>query len=157
MKGAFAYTERNVITMFGIFGLCAIAYQIFVLPRVREKIKETGMVLFGFLLVSLGFFLLSYIAFTNTLPSLALLGGILMILGMSNTNTAIYSLLSSQCSSKECGKVLGINTAFASIGDIIGPLFAGYVALFSPGLTFLIFGLATTCNLCAFVILKKRL
>lgn len=87
-----------------------------------NKFGETRMIQAGLLFSGLGFFLIQYSV--DWLTLLAPLG--LFVLGNSCVFPSVTSLLTKKVQGKQ-GGVIGLNQSFSSAGQIIGPLFGGFL------------------------------
>lgn len=118
-----------------------------------NRFGETRMIQAGLLFSGLGFFL---ILFSNDWISLlAPLG--LFVIGNSCVFPSVNSLLTKRVQGKQ-GAVIGLNQSFSSAGQIIGPLFAGF--LFGINHAYSFAGLAIVAVIYFFIftfIAKKKL
>lgn len=105
-----------------VVGIVSIFFQGFLIKYVRKYFKETQMMIFGLLLLTLGMFLYAI----NPLGALVFFIVIFFPLGMGMFNPTLASQLS-QSAPHYSGKVMGLNTSTTGIGGIIGPLLVGWL------------------------------
>lgn len=119
-------TPTNIGLLFGVSGLFNILMQAIGIKLLQKVIpskkKLLTIALFASALVSVGFF------FTTSYY-----GFILMVLLFTITSAPqlpmVTALLSERTNKEDQGGTLGINQSYVSMGQIIGPLLAGVIAL----------------------------
>jgi multidrug resistance protein len=97
---------------------------------------EGNLMLFGLIFLGLGLIMLIW---SNNLALLLIALGVLSIGdgAVTPTNSAVLSLLTP---AGEQGEILGFSQGLAGLGRTIGPIIAGALFTFSPGLPFLLGG-----------------
>lgn len=132
-------------TGIGVVGLIA---QGFMLPRLVRLVGERVLLLGSLVGVTITFVAL-YLA-----RSPAVFVGITIIHAFLNAPVAplIQTLLSKETDEKSQGSVLGLNSSYASVGQIIGPLLGGSIASQSVHGPFLAAG--ATAAVCLFLAAK---
>ena len=129
MQGIFAlWAERSLNFgptqmgyMFAYIGFMAIIMQLRVLPIVIKKFGERRTLIYSIPILSLGFLL---IPFSRNWPIL-LVANTLMITGNSLSGPTIQAIASENVDKREFGGTLGVLQSGASLGRIIGPVYAG--------------------------------
>ncbi|MDD2487179.1 MAG: MFS transporter [Candidatus Gracilibacteria bacterium] len=151
LNNIFALNTKQIGLTFGYIGIIAIIYQILFIKHVYRKIGEIKMIIAGLVLISIGLFAIGL----NSNIYLLYFILIIFTVGLSNTNSAIYSLITHYSHKKDFGKNLGLNTAFGSMADIAGPLVAGTLYLIGKNLPFYFFGVLLILNIFFLLRLKK--
>ena len=124
---------KTVPLIFVLFGSIGMVSQLFIVARFTRKfgvLKAFSVALFT-LAVS---FLLLF--FTTTLFGL-IVASVVMALSNSTVQTLIQTVLSQETASHRQGEILGINASYMSVGQILGPLVGGSLALISIHYPFL--------------------
>ncbi|MFT6815510.1 MAG: multidrug resistance protein [Sphingobacteriales bacterium] len=119
---------RQIGLFFTCFALIIVIMQAVGINVILKKISKKQYVLLGTLTLMFIGFITAY--FSNTLGIFAL-AIFIYTLGSSIKEPLIQSLISERTKNNEQGKVLGIYQSYISMGQILGPLLAGLVALIS--------------------------
>lgn len=119
---------------FTAFGVAGIIMQLAGLPWLLKIIKTKPLIL----LLSLSVTSISLFAagFTHSLFPFA---ACLLLYGLFNAlrDPMLNSIITENIHSKEQGHILGVNQSYLSIGQIIGPLIAGYISFYSINYIFI--------------------
>lgn len=118
-----AFGPQEVGSVFTYSGLINLSVQLFLLKWLARVLKERKLIVIGFLLMSLGYLMLSGV---TTLPLLIF---VLTFnnLGAAVLRPAITSEISQNVSREHQGAVLGVSQSLQSISQIIAPLIAGFL------------------------------
>lgn len=119
---------------FGAFGLVSIIMQLFGLPIFLKFIKNKPLILIISITVAGASLFLA--GFTFTFVPFA---ACLLMYGLFNAlrDPMINSIISENTSPEEQGHTLGVNQSYLSIGQIIGPLIAGFISFYSINYIFI--------------------
>lgn len=151
-------STRNVGLLFTTAGLVNIFMQGVGIKLLMDTVKSAKNILFASLLLSS--VLLFFMAFAHTFAFFAVLIMIYMIV-LSPQNIMMSTMLSERTKAEDQGAILGINQAYLSLGQIVGPVMAAYVIGFSIHyvfiLTALLFLLATGCTKYLYIPVKTKL
>ncbi|MFZ7942920.1 MFS transporter [Neobacillus sp. 19] len=148
----FGATPQQIAIMVTSTGIVSAIVQLFVVDRIVSRFGE-GIVLIIFLGVSTVGFLLSLLASTYTL----FFGVTLLIFLATSILRPVLNTLISKMAGNEQGFAMGMNNAYMSIGNVLGPTLAGMlydvniIYPFIMGLIFLILTMMVT------IIWQKRL
>lgn len=138
-----------VFTMFGVVGLIS---QVFLVQRLPKLFGLKNTFSGSILVVALSFFLL----FES--DGLWMFITACVILALSNTmvNPLNQTILSQETDAKSQGSMLGLQSSYMSIGQIVGPIIGGVLASYSASMPFLGASLfALLCFGLSFLVLKK--
>ncbi|MEG0386269.1 MAG: MFS transporter [Solibacillus sp.] len=116
----FGATPQQIAFMITATGLVGVIMQLFVVDRIVKSIGELN-VLKLFLIVTAAGFLLSIIAGTYEM----FFAISLMIFLATSILRPVLTTLISKLAGNEQGFAMGMNNAYMSIGNILGPLLAG--------------------------------
>ncbi|MDD3646487.1 MAG: MFS transporter [Candidatus Gracilibacteria bacterium] len=133
MQDRFQIDSKGVGYLFGFIGVVAIIYQGKLIKIVRRYFIEKQMLIFGFIFLSLSFFLMSI----NNYYYAVFLIIFMFPIGYGTINPTTSALLS-KLAPTHIGKTLGINTSMQSIGNIIGPFLSGALYIKWSGLPYVI-------------------
>lgn len=152
LNSEFAFTTKNIWFVFWYMWIVSILYQVFGIKYAYARLKEYYMIISGTIML----WVWAILVWLNT--NLYALFPILLIvaIGLSNINSAVFSLVTSISSKKEFGKNLWLNTAFWSTADIIWPLISGSLFLISASLPFYFFWILIILVMIAFSYYKKE-
>ncbi|MDD2565770.1 MAG: MFS transporter [Candidatus Gracilibacteria bacterium] len=153
LNSEFLFSSKNVGYVFGYMGIVSIIYQIFGIKYAYKYLKEYYMIIFGMLFMGVGLVLIGF----NTNIFLLYILLIPVAVGLSNINSSVFSLVTNVSSKKDFGKNLGLNTAFGSVADIIGPLVSGALYLISNNLPFYVFGIMLLIIMIIFSFNKSKI
>jgi MFS family permease len=172
----FGADEAAAGRVFAWIGLWMALTQGFAIGRLSMRVSETGLVVIGLSIQSLG------LAVMPWLPSLASVYVLapFMAIGNGLAFPTLASLYSKACAAENAGELLGQSQSMATTGRIVGPMWAGYVMgnlggwlaaqlpqgalvggldprVFSLGSPFLIAGVLTALALVIFVAARRTL
>lgn len=148
----FDLSIKQIWLTFWYIWIIAIIYQAFFINSIYKKIWEKNMILSWLFLSFLWLFLIGI----NTKLVILYLILPLFAIWISNTNSAIYSLVTHNSHKKDFGKNMWINTAFWSMADIAWPLLSGTLFLASRSLPFYIFWILLFLNIFFVYFLLKQ-
>ncbi|MEK4627478.1 MAG: MFS transporter [Solibacillus sp.] len=141
----FGATPEEIAFMVTSTGLVGVIMQLFVVDRIVKSIGELNVLKLFLIVTAIGFFL-SIIA-----GSYAMFFAIsLLIFLATSILRPVLTTLISKLAGKEQGFAMGMNNAYMSIGNILGPLLAGalydvqILYPFIAGLIILIFTIGLT-------------
>lgn len=119
--------------IFTVMGLVGLVAQVLVIPRVTRRLGEKKALVGALSGLVLAFFLLYLV---NLYPVFLL---ILVLFSLANAfvNPLVQSLLSKETDARSQGSIMGLNTSYMSIGQIVGPVVGGLVATVSLPMPFL--------------------
>lgn len=140
--------EKVIALIFTLFGAVGLFSQLFLVARTSKAFGVLKTFSYALVTLTFGFALLSLTG------SVALLVTACIVVGLSNSTiqTLIQTIISHETESHKQGEILGINASFMSLGQILGPLLAGAVALISIHYPFV---LAAVLVFTAFIISRK--
>ena len=116
----FSVTPKEIAFMITSTGLVSVVMQLFVVDRIVRLIGELNVVKVFLIITSFGFFL-SIIAKTYEM----FFAISLIIFLATSILRPVLTTLVSKLAGKEQGFAMGMNNAYMSIGNILGPLLAG--------------------------------
>jgi DHA1 family multidrug resistance protein-like MFS transporter len=117
-----AFTTTQVGSLWMVMGAVLIVAQGGLVGPLTEKFGDLPLVKAGLFGGALGFVLVAFA--WNYLSTLAALG--LFILAIALIGPALNSYISNFAGEHQ-GTVMGLNSAFASLGKVVGPLWGGYI------------------------------
>ncbi|HEV7701990.1 MAG TPA: MFS transporter [Candidatus Paceibacterota bacterium] len=129
--------ERTVSLIFVLFGLVGLVSQVFFVSRISKILGVRKA--FTLALSTLGVSFILFF-FTKNIYSL-ILATIVMSLANSTVQTLTQTMLSNTTSPERQGEIMGINSSYMSIGQILGPIAGGSLALLAINYPFLAGGL----------------
>lgn len=144
-------SENQIATIFTFMGVIGLITQVFLISRFTKafglkKAYQIGILMFSACFLAL-FFINSFIPF---LIFLALLG-----FSNSTVSPLTQAILSQETDEKSQGTILGLNSSYMSIGQVIGPIVGGTLASFYIPLPFLAgFILGLICFFLSFKVLR---
>lgn len=116
----FGASPKDIAVMVTSTGIISVIIQLFAVDRVVRRFGEAG-VLTIFLGVAVLGFLISIIA-----PSYIMFFGVTMIIFLATSILRpVLTTLISKLAGQEQGFAMGMNNAYMSIGNVLGPLLAG--------------------------------
>ncbi|MBC7745911.1 MAG: MFS transporter [Flavobacterium sp.] len=119
------------------FGAVGIIMQLLGLPWLLKKIKVKALILiFSLSVTAVALFAAG---FTHSFVPFAIF---LMLYGLFNAlrDPMLNSIITENIQEDEHGYILGINQSYISIGQIIGPLIAGFISFYSINYIFIAAG-----------------
>lgn len=120
LTSQFESSSKDIAMMITATGLVSVIVQVFVVDRLIRRFGEVA-VLIAFLGVATGGFLLSLIAGSYA----AFFGVSLVIFLAMAILRPVLNILISKMAQGEVGFAMGMNTAYMSLGNVLGPLSAG--------------------------------
>ncbi len=138
-------SEQEISIIFMIFGLVGLITQLFLLHKITNKfgLKKSYSTMFILIAISFaGFF------FTRN-PTVFVMLSILLGFANAAINPLTQTILSRETDEKSQGTMQGLNTSYMSIGNIVGPLIAGFLATYNVSLPFLACSLL--CVICFYL------
>lgn len=129
---------RDVGLIFASFGLVSIIMQSIGIRMIMARFKNKVTILTGSLMLSVIFVLPLYLVHTF-LPFYSILTIYAVV--SAPIMPILAALISERTEPEDQGGILGINQSINSLGQIIGPMIAGVLAIASVNLIFLVAGL----------------
>jgi len=116
----FGASPQDIANMITATGIVSVIAQLFIVDKIVNKYGESSVLIFFILLTAMGY-LLSIFAGSYT----AFFGITLIIfLGTSILRPVLNTLISKMAGSEQ-GFAMGMNNAYMSIGNVLGPTIAG--------------------------------
>ncbi|TWT01965.1 MFS transporter [Planomicrobium sp. CPCC 101079] len=120
LDNQFQSTAKDIAFMITATGIVSVIVQLFVVDRIVRRYGETA-VLITFLIVAAAGFLLSLIS-----GNYAMFFAVSLIIFMaSSILRPVLNTMISKMAEGEVGFAMGMNNAYMSIGNVMGPLLAG--------------------------------
>lgn len=138
-------TPQLLAVIFTIFGFTGLITQGIIFSRLTKRIRLTSLFTFALFGVSMIFTSLFFANIFSVFVGLC----ILLSLGNGIVNPLTQTILSRETDAKSQGSILGLQASYLSIGQIIGPILGGTIALYSIPAPFLI--AALFCISCYFL------
>jgi MFS family permease len=145
-------STKQISLMFSMFGILGIISQLFILPRVMKHFSARKVFSYAIFTVAVIF---GSLFFANSVRSFWIIN---IMLGLSNSviNPLVQTILSHSTEQKSQGTILGINSAYMSIGQIIGPILGGAIATLDLAYPFLVGSFfAFLCYFLSFKLIPK--
>ena len=117
-----AFTTTQVSSLWMVMGAVLIIVQGGLVGPLTNKFGDLPLIKIGLLGGSLGFVLVAFA--WNYITTLLALG--FFILALALIGPALNSYISNFAGEHQ-GTVMGLNSAFTSLGKVIGPLWGGYI------------------------------
>lgn len=133
LTSEFGSTSKDIAMMITATGLVSVIVQVFVVDRLIRRFGEVA-VLIAFLGVATGGFLLSLMAGSYA----AFFGVSLVIFLAMAILRPVLNILISKMAQGEVGFAMGMNTAYMSLGNVLGPLSAGLLFDFNINYPFIL-------------------
>ena len=126
-------TSKGVSLVFVMFGAIGLVSQLFLVPRVSKKLGVLTAFTLALFTLTASFTLLFFV---KTLTGLIIAS---IIMGLSNSiiQTLSSTVLSLETEPQRQGEIMGVNFSYMSLGQIVGPLAGGAVALLAINYAFL--------------------
>ncbi|RZI49518.1 MFS transporter [Lactococcus kimchii] len=118
----FGFTMSEIALVITVSGILALVFQLFLFDIIVEKIGEFGLIQLTFFVSAL---FIAVIAVTKNNLIVAL-STFVVFLAFDLFRPAVTTYLSKHAGNRQ-GAVNGLNSAFTSFGNILGPLAAGYL------------------------------
>lgn len=132
--------------LFVIFGVVGLIMQGYGVGKLVKRFGEVPMLITGVVISCLSFFLMG---FSKDFPTF-IVGSIALAIGNSFLMPVISSLLSKHTKKEDQGGMMGINQAYISLANIVGPIIGGFLAkgsvnnaFFGAGVTLIVMLLVT--------------
>ncbi len=132
-KSVYLWDIGAVGLYFAFLSLMMACVQLFILPKISDRISEVNLILIGSLLLVINF---SVLAIGSPLQSY--LAAVLFALGNGIMWPSFLSLLAKYGGQRKQGAVQGLGNSFASLASIIGLIGAGLLYDMIKGVTFLV-------------------
>ena len=123
MRDKFQWTVKDISYGFAYIGLIMVLTQGFFARRMLPRWGEKQVMTFGFVLLTLGFFM---IGLSDTIVAVTL-AVTLMSFGSALINPAALGSISLLSPSDEQGHTMGVTQSLSSLGRILGPALGGYL------------------------------
>ncbi|MGI2328076.1 MFS transporter [Planococcus sp. YIM B11945] len=120
LDNQFESTAKDIAFMITATGVVSVIVQLFVVDRIVRRFGETA-ILITFLLVAAAGFLLSLFSGNYTM----FFAVSLIIFMASSILRPVLNTMISKMAEGEVGFAMGMNNAYMSIGNVLGPLLAG--------------------------------
>ena len=133
LTSQFDSTSKDIAMMITATGLVSVIVQVFVVDRLIRRFGEVA-VLITFLGVATGGFLLSLMAGSYA----AFFGVSLVIFLAMAILRPVLNILISKMAQGQVGFAMGMNTAYMSLGNVLGPLSAGLLFDFNINYPFIL-------------------
>ncbi len=117
-------SPSNISLLFVIFGIVGLIMQGFATGKLVKLFGEVKLLIFGVILTGISFFAMGLAV---TFP-LFIMASIALAIGNSFLTPLLTTLLSKHTKKEDQGGILGINQAYASLSNIIGPIIGGALA-----------------------------
>ena len=130
-------STRSVSMIFVLFGIVGLLSQLFLVSQMAKKLGTKKAFTLALSTLTVSFILLF---FTKNIFSL-ILASIIMALSNSTVQTLTQTILSEGTAPERQGEIMGINASYMSIGQILGPIAGGTLALLAINYPFLAGGL----------------
>ncbi len=141
-------SPNQISLIFSLFGLIGVIAQVFLIKKVLEVFKIKKTMYYSLIAVAMSF-LWMYVTRSQFSFVIAC---VMLALTNSFVQPLTQTFLSEETSETEQGEIMGINTSYMSIGQIIGPVVAGALATVSISTPFL--G-AALCTVVCIYLTKK--
>jgi MFS family permease len=125
--------ERTISLIFVLFGVIGLLSQLFIVGRFSEKFGSLKAFISALFILTISFVLFF---FTKNLYML-IFASIIMGLANSTVQTLVQTVLSQETEPHRQGEIMGISASYMSIGQILGPLAGGALALVAINYPFL--------------------
>lgn len=127
-------TPQLLAVLFTVFGIAGLITQAIIFSRLTKRFKLTSLFTFALFGVSIVFASLFFANIFSIFVGLC----ILLSLGNGIVNPLTQTILSRETDAKSQGSILGLQASYLSIGQIMGPIIGGTIALYSIQAPFLI-------------------
>lgn len=117
-------SPSSISLLFVIFGVVGLIMQGFATGKLVKIFGEVKLLVFGVILTGLSFFAMGL---ATTFP-LFIMASIALAIGNSFLTPLLTTLLSKHTRKEDQGGILGINQAYASLSNIVGPIIGGALA-----------------------------
>lgn len=118
-------TPAGISALFVMFGVIGLIMQGFATGKLVKIFSEVKLLTFGVVLSGISFFVMGI---STTLP-LFVVASIMLAVGNSFLAPLITAILSKHTKKEDQGGMMGINQAYGSLANIIGPIIGGALAV----------------------------
>ncbi len=125
--------ERSVSLIFVLFGVVGFLSQMFLVAQIARRFGTLKAFTAGLATLTVSFVLFFLTKNIYTL----ILASIIMGVANSTVQTLTQTVLSQETTPERQGEIMGINASYMSIGQILGPIVGGSVALLAINYPFL--------------------
>jgi MFS family permease len=119
--------QEAVGYLLGVVGVTSILYQAFFIKLMRKVFLEKGLILFGLVVMAVGFALLS----VNPFLWLVVASSMMFSVGFGSVNASTSALIS-RIAPGHAGRALGTNGSVMALANIFGPILAGALYGLAP-------------------------
>lgn len=130
-------SEQTISLIFVLFGVIGLVSQLFFVSKIAKKLGARRAFILSLSTLTISFILFF---FTKSLYSL-IFASIIMGIANSTVQTLSQTILSEGTPPERQGEIMGINFSYMSIGQIVGPIVGGSLALLSINYPFLAGGI----------------
>jgi predicted MFS family arabinose efflux permease len=123
--------------IFAMIGVISVVMQAVVLGKLLKWFDKSRLLLISITLSAIACFFF----WTNPNTFWFVLSTVFYSAGVAPQMPVIAGLMSERTRAEDQGGMLGINAAYMSLGQIVGPILAGLVAYYSISLVFMLSGL----------------
>ena len=118
----FGFSMSEIALVITVSGILALFFQLFLFDAIVNKIGELGLIQLTFFASAI---FIAVIAFTKSNLVVAL-STFVVFLAFDLFRPAVTTYLSKHAGNRQ-GAINGLNSAFTSFGNILGPMAAGYM------------------------------
>lgn len=147
-------SDVQISLLFVFFGVLGVITQVALVQRVTKMFGLKKAFSLGLLAIAVAFFLLFFTRSFITFIAASFILGIASAI----VQPLISTILSQETDEKLQGTMMGINSSYMSLGQIVGPIIGGVVAsLYIPSIYLAGFFFALICFYLSFFILRPHL
>lgn len=128
------FTAQQIAAVFIIFGIIGVIMQVFVIHRVVQKFGEKKAFVWSLFLSATSYLCLFFVRNIEFYILVSLFSSV----ANSFFLPLIQTILSKEADERSQGSILGLNSSYVSIGNILGPIIAGFLSSIFIPLPFLI-------------------
>ena len=119
----FGFTAASIGLVFSFIGVVLAVVQGVLVGKVVKRVGEARLISFATLLIAIS---LGLVPFSRTVPLLMVTLAVLSI-GMGFNGPSLSSMVSKTSDPNDQGGILGLASALASLGRVIGPAWGGFL------------------------------
>ncbi len=136
MKDVLNWGPTEVGIVLFIVGVIDIFAQGYLTSKLVHVLGETVLTIIGLIINGIGFLIIASVVF---FPSAVLLyaGVVVFVLGDGLFEPSMNGLIANSVEPKMQGRIQGANQGIQSVARILGPLYAAWLYVYSPGLPYL--------------------
>ena len=137
-------SPSQVSLVYMLFGMVGVITQVVLVPLITKRLGLKRSFIVSISVTTFALFCM--FLFQSLMPfiAIAILFGLFNGIAQPLTN----AIISKETDAKSQGSMMGLNASYMSIGQIIGPVAAGAIAVYSPAHPFLLGGVAA--GICIF-------